>query len=46
VAISEFPDEETAMAFLLTLGGQGNLRTETLRAYSAEEMQRILQKTS
>jgi len=46
VAISEFPDEETAMGFLLALGTQGNLRTETLRAFSAEEMQRILQKMS
>ena len=46
VVISEFPDEETAMAFLLGLGSQGNLRTETLRAFSAEEMQRVFQKMS
>ena len=46
VVISEFPDEETAMAFLLALGSQGNLRTETLRAFSAEEMQRVFQKMS
>jgi uncharacterized protein with GYD domain len=44
VAISEFSDEESAMGFLLALGMQGNLRTETLRAFTAEEMQRILQK--
>ena len=44
VAISEFPDDETATAFLLATGMQGNLRTETMRAYTAEEMQRILQK--
>ncbi len=44
VTISEFPDDETATAFLLALGMQGNVRTETLRAFSAEEMQRILQK--
>ena len=44
LAILEWPDEETATAFLLALGMQGNVRTETLRAFTAEEMQRILQK--
>jgi uncharacterized protein with GYD domain len=44
VAVSEFPDEETATAFLLGLGQQGNLRSETLRAFSGEEMRRILAK--
>lgn len=44
VSIVDFPDEETAMAFLLNLGQLGNLRTETLRAFSAEEMRRILGK--
>ena len=44
VVISDFPDEDTAMAFLLGLGMQGNVRSETLCAFSAEDMQRILQK--
>jgi uncharacterized protein with GYD domain len=44
VAIAEWPDEETAMVFLLALGRQGNVRTETLRAFSAEDMRRILEK--
>ena len=44
IAISDFPDEESAMAFLLTLGGQGNVRTETLRAYNAQDMERIFAK--
>ena len=44
VAIADFPDEETATAFLLSIGKLGNLRTETLRAFSAEEMRRILEK--
>ena len=44
VGIFEFPDDETATAWLLGLGMQGNVRSETLRAFSAEEMQRILQK--
>jgi uncharacterized protein with GYD domain len=45
VAVTEWPDEETGMAFLLALGMRGNVRSETLRAFSAEDMQRILQKT-
>jgi len=44
VAIHEWPDDESATAFLLGLAMQGNVRTETLRAYTAEEMGRILGK--
>ena len=42
VGIVEAPDEETANAFALAVGMGGNVRTETLRAFSAAEMQRIL----
>jgi uncharacterized protein with GYD domain len=45
VAVGEFPDEETGMAFLLTLGSQGNLRTTTLRAFDADEIQAVIAKT-
>ncbi len=44
VSVLETQDEETAMALVLATGMQGNGRTETLRAFSAEEMQRILAK--
>ncbi len=44
IVISEAPDDETASAVALTLGSQGNVRTETLRAFSSEEMDRILSK--
>jgi uncharacterized protein with GYD domain len=44
VAIADFPDDETASAFALTLGASGNARTHTMRLFSEEEMQRILQK--
>jgi uncharacterized protein with GYD domain len=46
VTVSEFPDDETATAFLLVLGSQGNVRTETLRAHTADEMTRIIGKAS
>jgi uncharacterized protein with GYD domain len=44
VAVCDFPDEESATAYLLNLGKLGNLRSETMRAFSAEEMRGILAK--
>ena len=46
VGIIEAPDEETAAAIGLRAGMAGAVRTETLRAYDAEEMSRILAKVS
>jgi uncharacterized protein with GYD domain len=40
----DFPDEQTAMAQLLALGGIGNIRTETLHAFSESEMEAIIRK--
>jgi len=44
VLIAEAPDETTMTAFGLTVGAHGNVRTQTLRAFSAEEMGRIIGK--
>ncbi len=44
VSISEFPDEETAAASALALARAGSVRTQTSRAFTADEMSRILQK--
>ena len=44
VAIVEAPDDESASAFVLALGSQGNLRGMTLRAFSADEMKGIVEK--
>jgi uncharacterized protein with GYD domain len=38
VTIVEAPDEASAMSLDLSLGALGNVRTETLRAFSAAEM--------
>jgi uncharacterized protein with GYD domain len=46
VAIVEAPDEETATAALLQLGGVGNVRSTTLRAFDQEEMERIITKAA
>lgn len=43
VTISEAPDDETGMRFLLSLGMQGNVRTETMTAFGEDEMERIVQ---
>ena len=43
VVIFEAPDDETATRLLLSIGMQGNARTTTMRAFSEDEMQRIVQ---
>jgi|SRR6516225_3857015 len=42
VLVCEAPDEATATALLLHLGAQGNVRTQTARAFDAAEMRKIL----
>lgn len=44
VAIIEAPDEMSATAFALAIGMAGNVRTQTLRAFSKDEMNGILGK--
>lgn len=46
VTIVEAQDSETLAAALLKLGSQGNLRTTTLRALSAEEMRGVIARAS
>jgi uncharacterized protein with GYD domain len=46
VATFEAPDEETLAAGLLALAAQGNLRTTTLRAFTAEEMRGVIAKAT
>ena len=44
VAVGEVPNEETMLAFALTMSKGGNVRTETLRAFGLDEMENILKK--
>jgi uncharacterized protein with GYD domain len=44
VAIVESPDEMTATALGLSFGMAGNVRTQTLRAFSQQDMDAILSK--
>ena len=44
VVLTEAPDELSATALNLSLGALGNIRTESLRAFSADEMATIVSK--
>lgn len=44
VAVTEFPDEETATAALLRISETGNLRTTTLRAFDRDAVRGIIAK--
>jgi uncharacterized protein with GYD domain len=42
VAIVEAPDDEAAAKFALITGAQGNVSTETMRAFSESDFERLL----
>jgi uncharacterized protein with GYD domain len=44
VTVMEAPDDVSATALLLSIGALGNIRTQALRAFSADEMGRVLGK--
>lgn len=46
VCTGEFPDDEAATVFALQVGKLGAVRTETLRGFSADEMDAMLAKLS
>jgi uncharacterized protein with GYD domain len=45
VLIFEAPDDETATALMLHLGSLGNVQTQTARAFTAPEMEKIMATT-
>ena len=42
VAIVDAPSEEAAMASMLNIAAMGNVSSESLRAFTAEEMRKIV----
>lgn len=42
LAVVEVPNDEVLAAHLLWLGSQGNLRTQTVRAFTEEEHRKIV----
>jgi uncharacterized protein with GYD domain len=45
VAVTDFPDDETATAVALQTGALGNIRTTTMKAFDADQMSAIIQRT-
>jgi uncharacterized protein with GYD domain len=45
VSVVDLPDDETATAALLQVGSLGNVRSNTMRAFGADEMTDIIGKT-
>src|SRR5215210_9360034 len=45
VAAIEAPDDESLTAMMLELTAEGNVRTNTLRAFDHDQMQAIVQRT-
>ncbi len=46
VIVFEAPDDETATALALQVSSLGNVRTTTMRAFTAEEMTQIVERSS
>ena len=46
VTIADYPDEESAVAALLKVGAAGNIRSNSMRAFSTSEMDDIVARTS
>ncbi len=44
VAVCEAPDDETATALSLSVASRGNVRSETMRAFTFDEMKKIIGK--
>ena len=42
VVISEGPDDDTVAKLLLAIGAQGNIKTETFRAFTEAEFRKII----
>ena len=44
VAVSEFPDDDTAVATLAKIASTGSVRTQTMRAFNADQVRAITAK--
>lgn len=44
VLVADAPNDEAMTALALSAGSLGNIRTQTMRAYSADELNKILAK--
>ena len=44
VVVADAPNDEAITAYALGVGSQGNIRTQTMRAFSTDDMNKILAK--
>ena len=44
VIVADAPNDEAMTTWALSVGSKGNIRTQTMQAYSADEMNKILAK--
>ena len=44
VAILEAPDDESAAAGMLAVAAQGNIRSQTMRAFTRDEMRALIER--
>ncbi len=42
VTLSEFPNDDAAARFLLTIGSMGNIRSTTLKAFTEQEFRTLI----
>ena len=42
IVITEYPNDEAGMKITLTTASQGNIRSETLRAFTEEEYRKLI----
>ena len=45
VVVADFPDDETATAVVLQTAACGHVRTKTMKAFDADQMSAIIQRT-
>jgi uncharacterized protein with GYD domain len=45
VVVADFPDDETATAVVLQTAAGGHVRTKTMKAFDADQMSAIIQRT-
>jgi uncharacterized protein with GYD domain len=46
VIVAEAPDDQSMTAVMLKLGSQGNVKSQTLRAFRSQEMESVLHKAT
>jgi uncharacterized protein with GYD domain len=46
VVVADYPDDETAAASLLQVGALGNIRSKSMRGFTADQMAQVIDRTN